>query len=837
MPRFLNTYTGEFVWIPNVGATPYVILSHTWRSTEEGGEQTYDDIVKLQIECPVATPQPWNVKHRPPVNEAFFSNPALSDKIRRACEVARKAGHRLIWIDSCCIDKRSSAELSETINSMYVLYRDANSKWHRRGWTLQELVAPACVVFLTRDWTFLGTKSGLAWTLQEITKIDAEILLALKPVSSASVAKRMSWAAGRETTRVEDRAYSLLGIFGVHMSPIYGEGTNAFLRLQEEIIKHVPDQSIFAWGRNLTLPGPKPVPPPTVPPGKLSDPGLLAPSPDAFEGFEDVSPITAFEFARLMGRPRNTVMPPLHCVFTPQGAQIELINMPFLSNLKRPARTLRHLPEIICPDCQNMMDNSPSRSLTFLRCTDANGNLIALPLHCAEEKVEVAENVAIGGGPSCGKRGHIFPRVVRLSAAVLDDLGVTPACVKLFILRHSQAPFEPKAQRGGFSKDQHYHPLWDLYGRNIEPDISLAPNCEEELDAVGFALTPPHLQWREALEQDPTSRELILTTTLNTNSLEEPTPDDHYMHIPSIAIELVIQSGERDQPVVHFSIDRHRKSSTFESTHPSSTAPYGLSTGHLQDDNLGCTPVTPDDGRRRSISLPIPRWSFSHMLAEAEFQIHDCTVNPAGVDGSKLDFVRLLRLKLERSMEDAYVEDCSFDLVFSVELSQPFISNTIPKKTGSACTPTSSTTSQQLPDAPLTQADTEPAVMQDDPSPVPGDALRPRHDAMHASSEPTMPPITTSEYMGINEEYPRPGTASDVPLTEPRLSHCIPTTSAGPDHSAPESSNTPFPDPGGSRRHGRASSVYLACLRLLRRAPQRSLLQRGENPPLSERPP
>lgn len=241
MPRFLNTYTGEFVWIPNVGATPYAILSHTWRSTEEGGEQTYDDIVKLQIESPVATPQPWNVEHPPPVNEAFFSNPALSDKIKRACEVARKAGHRLIWIDSCCIDKRSSAELSEAINSMYVLYRDADicyvyladvphgadprahdcefweSRWHTRGWTLQELVAPACVVFLTCDWTFLGTKSGLAWTLQKITKIDAEILLGLKPVSSASVAKRMSWAAGRETTRVEDRAYSLLGIFGVHI--------------------------------------------------------------------------------------------------------------------------------------------------------------------------------------------------------------------------------------------------------------------------------------------------------------------------------------------------------------------------------------------------------------------------------------------------------------------------------------------------------------------------------------------------------------------------------------------------------------------------------------------
>ncbi|EIW51976.1 uncharacterized protein TRAVEDRAFT_86572, partial [Trametes versicolor FP-101664 SS1] len=185
--------------------------------------------------------------------------------------IAREAGYRLVWIDSCCIDKASSSELSEAINSMFEWYSEADvcyayladvpddedprlldsvfreSRWHRRGWTLQELIAPERVIFLSCTWRFLGTKTGLASTLEQITNVDFAILTGRTTLTSISVAKRMSWAATRWTTRVEDRAYSLLGLFGVHMSPIYGEGANAFLRLQEEIIKTIPDQSIFAW--------------------------------------------------------------------------------------------------------------------------------------------------------------------------------------------------------------------------------------------------------------------------------------------------------------------------------------------------------------------------------------------------------------------------------------------------------------------------------------------------------------------------------------------------------------------------------------------------------------
>lgn len=121
-----------------------------------------------------------------------------------------------------------------------------NSQWFRRGWTLQELVAPNNVVFFSRDWEEIGSKSSFTPLIERITGIDRGVLLMNYP-EEISVATRMSWAAGRQTTRVEDRAYSLLGLFGVYMPTIYGEGEHAFVRLQIEIMKSFNDQSIFAW--------------------------------------------------------------------------------------------------------------------------------------------------------------------------------------------------------------------------------------------------------------------------------------------------------------------------------------------------------------------------------------------------------------------------------------------------------------------------------------------------------------------------------------------------------------------------------------------------------------
>lgn len=124
------------------------------------------------------------------------------------------------------------------------------SEWFARGWTLKELIAPAEVIFCTGGWSIIGTKTTLASQIEQITKVDHLVLLTGR-MDGLSVTKKMSWAADRKTARLEDEAYSLMGIFGVSMPTIYGEGRNAFLRLQEEIMKKTNDQSIFAWGELL----------------------------------------------------------------------------------------------------------------------------------------------------------------------------------------------------------------------------------------------------------------------------------------------------------------------------------------------------------------------------------------------------------------------------------------------------------------------------------------------------------------------------------------------------------------------------------------------------------
>ena len=209
-----------------------------------------------------------------------------------------KQGCQWVWIDTCCIDKRSSAELAESINSMYMWYQRAQvcfvyladvkcrpeeihsykhlapitqdfydrataqerqpepiagqtidlfrrSTWFTRGWTLQELLAPSMVIFLDSGWNMVGSKDSLNKLVSEITGIAN---VASEYVIHASVATRMSWAARRNCTRPEDMAYSLLGIFEVNMPLLYGEGGDqAFERLQLEIIKRSGDESIFAF--------------------------------------------------------------------------------------------------------------------------------------------------------------------------------------------------------------------------------------------------------------------------------------------------------------------------------------------------------------------------------------------------------------------------------------------------------------------------------------------------------------------------------------------------------------------------------------------------------------
>jgi len=148
------------------------------------------------------------------------------------------------------------------------------SRWFTRGWTLQELIAPRNLVFYSREWSFLGTKASFASDISSITGIETRHFTVT--VLDASVATRMSWLAKRQTTRIEDMAYCMLGIFDINMPLLYGEGPKAFLRLQEEIIRVNDDQSIFAW--NIVAD--------KIPQSLFSDNktiGFLATTPSAFE--------------------------------------------------------------------------------------------------------------------------------------------------------------------------------------------------------------------------------------------------------------------------------------------------------------------------------------------------------------------------------------------------------------------------------------------------------------------------------------------------------------------------------------------------------------------------
>ena len=148
------------------------------------------------------------------------------------------------------------------------------SLWWTRGWTLQELIAPSLVVFYDRNWEFLGTKETLSEEISDRTRVDEAIISGKAALSDRGIAQRMSWAADRVTTRTEDMAYCLMGIFNVHMPLLYGEGKQAFIRLQEEIIRRSDDTSIFAW-----------------PIHRENQPGLLADSPSAFAGCQNVIPL------------------------------------------------------------------------------------------------------------------------------------------------------------------------------------------------------------------------------------------------------------------------------------------------------------------------------------------------------------------------------------------------------------------------------------------------------------------------------------------------------------------------------------------------------------------
>ena len=282
------------------------------------------------------------------ISSIWTADSGLSEKIRRACQLARRDGYRYIWIDSACIDKTSSSELSEAINSMYKWYRCAQvcyaflvdvpsdenvraagskfrtSRWFKRGWTLQELVAPRVVVFLSQDWEGLGTKDGLADVIGSITHIDREVLTHERAFSDESVAERMRWAAGRATARDEDEAYSLFGIFGITMPTVYGEGKYAFQRLQEEILQRIPDQSLLAWGSKY-LPIPQDQEPFHISVDCTHSATPFAPSPDFFASSE----LSRGRTVRATGDYVKSLRLPIgEYTYTPYGIRTQLCLLP-----------------------------------------------------------------------------------------------------------------------------------------------------------------------------------------------------------------------------------------------------------------------------------------------------------------------------------------------------------------------------------------------------------------------------------------------------------------------------------------------------------------------------
>jgi WD40 repeat protein len=221
---------------------PYAILSHTWT---DGHEVTFSDL------------QHGTGK----VKKGY-------EKIRFCGKQAELDGLRYFWVDTCCIDKSNQVELQDAINSMFRWYQNAircyvylsdvsvtkrkasngsseftwepnfrASKWFTRGWTLQELLAPPSVKFFSVEGKPLGDKGSLERQISEITDIPTPALRGA-PLYEFSVEERLSWTNNRHTTRKEDRAYSLLGVFGIFMLLNYGEGEqNAFKRLRKKLEK------------------------------------------------------------------------------------------------------------------------------------------------------------------------------------------------------------------------------------------------------------------------------------------------------------------------------------------------------------------------------------------------------------------------------------------------------------------------------------------------------------------------------------------------------------------------------------------------------------------------
>ncbi|KAL8341599.1 hypothetical protein RB598_003502 [Gaeumannomyces tritici] len=310
--RLINTTTLQMKMFFGAPVPPYAILSHTWVEGEEvdfqemtryGGALDRGNSTDSEGVCTCACPC------QSLISDIVRRRPG-HEKIVRICRLARERNIKWAWVDTCCIDKSSSAELSEAINSMYRWYNQARvcfvfladlashseptelegalgrCRWFTRGWTLQELIAPVAIEFYNRHWKKVGSHATLQSALAKASGIrnltfgDRSFFRnrGARALQDVAVAERMSWASKRQTTRVEDVAYCLMGIFDINMPLLYGEGDKAFQRLQEEILKRSNDMSIFCSSSDPSSDGRD----------------VLATSPSDFDGSRDFWPPKPF---------------------------------------------------------------------------------------------------------------------------------------------------------------------------------------------------------------------------------------------------------------------------------------------------------------------------------------------------------------------------------------------------------------------------------------------------------------------------------------------------------------------------------------------------------------
>ncbi|KAL1942859.1 hypothetical protein VTO73DRAFT_5099 [Trametes versicolor] len=491
--RLLHTKTGLFHDFEDPRETPYAILSHVW--AKKDGSPSYIPELEYQTARDIQIEE--EERSQGDVSQMSILS-RFPQKIRSFCEIASSHGYDYAWHDACCINKTSSSELSEAINSMYDWYRYASvcyvflhdvptpaygepgavtqlgsafreSQWHQRGWTLQELLAPSVVVFLSANWNIIGTKHTLATLLEEITKVDREVLTGRRPLDQVSVACRMSWASPRKTSREEDEAYSLLGIFGVNMRTNYGEGGHAFIRLQQEILKQIPDQTIFAWGHVLsqrkfsfncdaliadrTTRGPQTASKETA----SLDQYLLAPSPKLFKGSSNLVALPWDEFMQLFGAPPSHR--PTYTI-TPYGVRA-------------------HLP-LLSVNIDNAQTKVPTR-VVLLACKDSRHNGLMVLIIRAQPQQRWDYFVA----RSIPQNHHVSRHYYRMARMSLD---VVEKFAGKFSWEDIHVPHWPTLASYNLHRDVSLHKLLRSTATK-QFEVCISPWSREVLKAHGYGIT------------------------------------------------------------------------------------------------------------------------------------------------------------------------------------------------------------------------------------------------------------------------------------------------------------------------------------------------------------